>query len=614
MAQVRQNGPDRIVRPDSVNLDTGDTGSMALQALDAQAALLPYALALFGVALPIFAWACSYAPNRIWATASLLIFAINWATFFVVVDGFRNHPELKTQIGLRARVQILAGLLWAGAVIQVAALGLGAGPAREAIEMVAVGGAAACVFFASPFLPSLLIVAPAAATAPVLILFLEPDTRPMARLAMGAIALVMALSLIFNRLLRRQFSLAIERETLIQDRARSLNEAKALANSKSDLIATLSDEVRNGLTGVIHVLAAASTAGARSGPSREQMGAALTSAQDLIVTLNATLDTEAAEAGRLVLTPCPFDPAAMLQDLARLHRPMAAAKGLELSCHVDELADGAGAALGDPQRVRQIIANLVTNAIKYTVRGRVELRAERLGEDRVRFEIADTGPGLAPHEIDEAFRPFRRVARTGAGVPGAGLGLSLAQRLAGMMGGGISVESALSVGSCFRFDLPYDPEARIDDAPAAPAESNLVAAAPVSQSLRILTADDNALAVAMLRSVLEQLGHQVLHAHDGRRAFELAQLCDIDLVMLSARLPGMDGPQTVRAIRDLERPVAAAPIITIIDGDAEEARACLAAGANAILRRPVNVSSVARVLAKAMHQDPAPPPRVTASA
>lgn len=614
MAQVRQNGPDPSGRVESVNLDTGDTGSMALQALDAQAALLPYALALFGVALPIFAWACSYAPNRIWATASLLIFAINWATFFVVVDGFRNHPELKTQIGLRARVQILAGLLWAGAVIQVAILGVGAGAAREVIEMVAVGGAAACVFFASPFLPSLLIIAPAAATAPVLILFLAADTRPMARLAMGAIALVMALSLIFNRLLRRQFTLAIERETLIQDRARSLSEAKALASSKSDLIATLSDEVRNGLTGVIHVLAAASTAGARSGPSREQMGAALTSAQDLIVTLNATLDTEAAEAGRLVLTPRPFDPGAMLQDLARLHRPMAAAKGLELSCHVDELAQGAGAALGDPQRVRQIIANLLTNAIKYTVRGRVELRAERLGKDSVRFEIADTGPGLAPQEIQEAFQPFRRVARTGAGVPGAGLGLSLAQRLAGMMGGGISVESALSVGSCFRFDLPFDPEAKADEATPAPAEPSLVAAAPATQTLRILTADDNALAVAMLRSVLEQLGHQVLHAHDGRRAFELAQICDVDLVMLSARLPGMDGPQTVRAIRELDRPVAAAPIITIIDGDAEEARACLAAGANAILRRPVNVSSVARALAKAMHQHPAPPPRLAATA
>ncbi len=125
----------------------------------------------------------------------------------------------------------------------------------------------------------------------------------------------------------------------------------------------------------------------------------------------------------------------------------------------------------------------------------------------------------------------------------------------------------------------------------------------------MLTADDNALAVAMLRAVLEQLGHQVLHAHDGQRALELVQTCDIDLVMLSARLPSLDGPDLVSAIRALDLPVSRAPIITLIDGDAEEARACIQAGANTILRRPVTVGGVARALAKALRPDQAIPAR-----
>ncbi len=607
MADLRQSAPGSFGRDSSPGLDTG---SMALQALDAQAALLPYALALFGVALPIFAWACSYAPNRVWTTATLLIFATNWATFYFVVDGFKKHPAYRGMIGLRSRVQILAGLLWAGAVAQVAVLGLGAGPAREAIELVAVGGAAACIFFAAPYLPTLLIVGPAASAAPILALFADAQTRPMGRLAMGAVALVLALSLIFNRLLRRQFTLAAERESLVEDRARSLLSAESLARSKSDLIATLSDEIRNGLTGVAHVLKAAATAGARGGPSREQMAAALASAQDLIEALNATLDTEAAETGRLLLATSAFDPARLLTEVIAAHRPMAAAKGLELSCHVDD-AVKSGAAIGDRTRARQVVFNLVANAIKYTVRGRVEVRAERLGDDRLRFEVADTGPGLTREEIDLAFQPFKRVARTGAGVPGAGLGLSLSRRLAQLMGGDIGVDSALSVGSCFRFDLPFDATAAVLASPLAEAatEAGLIANDSAGRTLRVLTADDNALAVAMLRAVLEQLGHQVLHAHDGQRALELVQTCDIDLVMLSARLPSLDGPDLVSAIRALDLPVGRAPIITLIDGDAEEARACIQAGANTILRRPVTVGGVARALAKALRPDQAIPAR-----
>ena len=591
-------------------LDTAASGHMALQALDAQVALLPYALALFGVALPIFAWACSYAPNRVWMTASLLVFAINWAVFYGIVEAFKKPGELMRHVAPRARIQVGGGLLWAGAVAQIAGMGLYAGSARESMELMALGAAAACVFFCSPYLPALLIVGSAACAPPILALYASPGGQSIGRFALGALALVLALSLIFNRLLRRQFTLAAEREQLIGDRARSLAEAEALARSKSDLIATLSHEIRHGLTGVAHVLAAATNPGGRGGPSREQMGAALTQARDLIEALNATLDTEAAEAGRLTLERRAFDPALAVREAVAAHRAQAVAKGLELSVHVDEALEGdEGAAMGDPDRVRQILSNLIANAVKYTVRGRIEARAELCGDRRVRFEVADTGPGLTPDEIGQAFQPFRRIARTGAGVSGAGLGLSLSRRLAQMMDGRLTAESALGVGSCFRLDLHFDSGqrlARTPHDPAAPVRLDDASGRP----LRILTADDNALGVAMLRAVLEQLGHRVLHANDGRRAYELAQICDIDLVIMSARMPGMDGPEIVSAIRALAGPIANAPIITLIDGDAEEARACLQAGADHILRRPVTVGAVARAIAAASREEPAARPRL----
>jgi len=574
---------------------------VALQSLDAQTALLPYALILYGVALPVIGWACSHAANRIWFLASLAIHAINWASFYAVIDWLKRRPAERADTARRTRVQIMSGLLWAAAVAQIAAISTGGGQARDAILLLACGGAAICIFFSAPLLPALLIVGPTAAAAPLILLNLDPSSRPLGRVALAAIALFMALALIMNRLLRRQFALDAEREQLIEDRAQSLLRAEALAKSKSDLLATLSHEIRNGLTGAAHVLAAAAGANGRSAPSREQLAAALGAAEDLLTVLDATLDIETAEAGRLTLTPQPFDLPRLAQELVLLYRPQAAAKGLELSIHVDEeLAGGAGATVADPARVRQILVNLLGNAVKYTVRGRIEIRLGRSAPDRAWVEVVDTGPGLSPEELATAFQPFNRIKRTAVGVPGAGLGLPLARQLAGLMNGQITAESAMGIGCCFRLDLPFDAQAHRAEAaePAAPP-------APVglARAMRVLVAEDDALHAAMLRSVLEQLGHHVLQAHDGRRACELAQICEVDVILLDVRLPLMDGPQTARAIRRIDGPTAHAPIIAIIGGDPEEAAACIEAGADRVLRKPVTVASVARALAGALRAD-----------
>jgi CheY-like chemotaxis protein/anti-sigma regulatory factor (Ser/Thr protein kinase) len=256
--------------------------------------------------------------------------------------------------------------------------------------------------------------------------------------------------------------------------------------------------------------------------------------------------------------------------------------------------------VADALRTRQIIANLLGNAVKYTVRGRIEVRLE-LREGQVAIEVADTGPGLSLEEMEQAFEPFRRVERTGAGVNGAGLGLSLSRQLARLMGGVLEARSAVGVGSCFTLTLPFDAAAPCD---LEEQTETVIAEAPgAPRAMRILIAEDDALNAAMLRAILEQLGHQVVHAQNGRRAADLARIAEFDLLMLDHRMPVMDGPAAAAALRAADGPNRQTPIVAIIEGDAEEASEFLEAGADIILRKPVTVAGVARALADAASLD-----------
>ena len=572
-------------------------------ALDAQTALMPYALAVFAVSLPIYVWASSFAANAGWMAISFAVFAINWGAFYGVVAWLRS--EAANDLSRRARVHVMAGLLWAVAVCQMAAFADGSGGVRETLLLLSAGAAVVCIFFSAPCLLALLITAPVAAVGPLFLLFSRPDSERAGGMAFGAISLAMALSLVLNRMLRRQHGLALAHEALLEERLTVLEAAERAARSKSDIVATLSHEIRNGLTGVTHVLAAAAGKGGRAAPSREQLNAALDAAQDLVAVLNATLDSETAEAGRLAVDSVAFEPIRLIRDLVLLDRPHAVAKGLELVVHVEPELEHRqlGAAMGDALRTRQIIANLVGNAVKYTVRGRIEVRVERR-EGLIAIEVADTGPGLSPGEMDQAFQAFQRVERTGAGVNGAGLGLSLSRQLAKLMGGALDATSAVGVGSCFTLTLPFDENAIREIEPAdGEAQPPTEAAGAPPRNLRILVAEDDALNAAMLRAILEQLGHQVVHAQNGRRALDLARICDFDLVMLDGRMPILDGPQTAAALRALDGANRDVAIIAVIGGDADEARECLDAGADTVLRKPVSVAAVARAVADAATLD-----------
>ncbi|MBS0490493.1 ATP-binding protein [Phenylobacterium sp. 58.2.17] len=587
--------------------------SVTQQALETQTSLLPYALTVFAISLPMLVWAGAYASNAVWMTGTFAIFAIAWGVFYAAVNWLKK-PEALADLRKRGQIHILCGLIWAVAVAQMAAFGDGAGPARSELMLISVAAAAIVIFFTAPWLPSLLIVGMATAAGPLYFLMRHPDDQALAKLAMGAIALALALAMILNRILRRQFALAAEREVLIADRDLRMDEARRLARSKSDLVATLSHEIRNGLTGVAHVLASAVGHNGRGAPSREQLSAALDAANDLIAVLNTTLDSETAEAGRLAVDTHAFDAVALVRDLVILNRPNAAARGLELSLHVasDLAAMETGATMADAHRARQILANLLGNALKFTIRGRVEARVELASPGRLSIEIADTGPGLAKEELEQAFEPFNRIARTSAGTSGAGLGLSLSRQLARLMGGELSAHSAVGVGSCFRLELPFNADALPERELEAPIE--LASALPEArQRMRVLIAEDDALNAAMLRAVIEQLGHQVVHAVDGQRALDLARVCEFDLLMIDGRMPNLDGPAAIAAIRELNGDNAQTPIVAVIGGDADEAEECSQAGADVVLRKPVSVAAVARAVADAVAVErDAPPARAFA--
>ncbi|HEX7946855.1 MAG TPA: response regulator, partial [Phenylobacterium sp.] len=304
--------------------------SVGEQGMNAQAGLLAYALLAFGVALPIFVWVGSHARNAAWMSASFAVFAIGWAAFYGAVGWLKTTAA--TDLRTRARVQILGGLIWALAIAQLAAFAHFAGPVRETLLLLTLGAAMVCVVFAAPWLPSLLIVAPAALAGPLIALFLRPQDYSMARLALAASALALALALLVNRILRIQFAMAAEREVLVAERGEQAEAARRLARSKSDLVSTLSDVIRNGLTGVSHVLASAADR-RRAAPSRQQVAAALDAVNDLLAVLNTTVDAESAEAGRLSVEPEPVDLTAVVRDLMLLNRPAAVAKGLELAVH-----------------------------------------------------------------------------------------------------------------------------------------------------------------------------------------------------------------------------------------------------------------------------------------
>ncbi len=485
--------------------------------------MFPYVLGFFGIGLPLFLWAARVGVSPWLMALYLLILSAAWPIFLALRGQAEARAALDAPEALNGRLwrQGLGGGVWTLVLLIVSLTAPSGGATADMLVTVCAGAAIGIVFFSAPVLLYLLILGPLAVAGPMYAFQTLHEDAGVTRLISGGLVLALAMGIILNRHMRDHYRL--QHEALEAARAR-----EDMTAGKVALMETLSREVKTGLTGVAQTLSLGLTHLARAPAPRQQVETALDEVERLQTILTTTLDNDEAQAGQIAIEQAPLDLALICEQAAADFAELA--RGRDLAFTVTLAEQPVGAAIGDARRVRQILGHLLGNAIQYTPSGRVELKLLPAADGLVRVKVVDSGPGLSPSELERAFRPHTRIARTSSGAPGAGLGLSLSKSLAELMGGGMGAESTLDVGSKFWLDLPFDRDAV---PPARPRAEMPQPDADQAASLRVLLLANNALRAAELRDQLEGLGHRCLTSTTRERALSLARKGGVDACVIS---------------------------------------------------------------------------------
>jgi PAS domain S-box-containing protein len=395
-----------------------------------------------------------------------------------------------------------------------------------------------------------------------------------------------------------------ERQALEAELEAKRAEAEAAVVAKSEFLANMSHEIRTPLTAVIgfaDVLEKVEALPARAALCADRI---TTAGQALLSVVNDILDFSRLEAAHLELDAQAFDPLKLVGGSVELVRAQAELKGLRIEVDLDEALPLA--VTTDGSRLRQVLLNLLNNAVKFTEQGVIRVRAQYHWEDRIlRIAVTDTGPGLSDDQMAKLFQRFSQGdASINRRHGGTGLGLAISRKLAELMGGAIGVESVEGAGSTFWFTV-HAPSTYLDDDEAESDDGDWDNA-----PANILVVDDVRVNRELARVMLSAVGHRVTEAEGGREAIELAEREPFDLILMDMQMPDIDGIAATRAIRAASKTNAATPIVALSANVlGVHVEACREAGMDDHIAKPINPTELLTKVAVWISRPSADSPR-----